>query len=62
MNHRLVCALTLLVTTTASFAKSFPKGILDLPGAISATKPIGALTDHPWEIQMWRGCVSEPDG
>jgi len=30
-------------------AKPFPKGLMDLPGAISAQKPIGLITDHPWE-------------
>ena len=49
MIHRLLCALTFLATTALGFGKPFPKGILDLPGAISAKKPIGVLADHPWE-------------
>jgi hypothetical protein len=43
-------AVALLATTTFSFAKKpFATGIVDLPGAISAKKPIGLIDDHPWE-------------
>jgi hypothetical protein len=49
MNQRLFCALIFFGAASLGYAKDFPKGILDLPGAISVAKPIGAITDHPWE-------------
>lgn len=39
---------TLAAAVQAS-VKPFPRGIIDLPGAISAKNPIGTLTDHPWQ-------------
>ena len=41
-------ALSLLATATLGFGKPFARGIMDLPGAISATNPIGDITEHPW--------------
>lgn len=42
--------LTIFATPSLSHAKKkpFAKGIIDLPGAISAKKPIGIVDDHPW--------------
>ena len=43
-------AAALLATATFTFAKKpFATGIVDLPGEISAKKPIGTIEDHPWE-------------
>ena len=41
-------ALSLLATATLGFGKPFARGIMDLPGAISATNPIGDITEHAW--------------
>ncbi len=48
---KLFATFVFLVATTFSLGapKPFPKGLLDLPGAISVQKPIGLITDHPWE-------------
>lgn len=51
MNYsiRLFCVFTLFATSALGSGKPFPKGIMDLPGAISVKKPIGVLADHPWQ-------------
>ena len=44
---------TIAFLASAAFSpgapKPFPKGLMDLPGSISAQNPIGLITDHPWE-------------
>ena len=42
-------AFCLLATATLGFGKPFARGIIALPGAISAQTPIGDITDHPWQ-------------
>jgi hypothetical protein len=44
----LILFATLAIVTLA-FAKPYPSGIIDLPGAISAKNPIGLIGDHPWQ-------------
>jgi hypothetical protein len=46
---RTISALAMLAAATLGFGKPFARGIIDLPGAISAKKPIGAIGDHPWQ-------------
>src|SRR5262245_24035449 len=46
---RFLCLFFLLAATVHAQVKPWPRGIMDLPGAISAKSPIGALADHPWE-------------
>jgi hypothetical protein len=46
---KLLCIFALFVSASLSSGKSFPKGIIDLPGAISAEQPIGTVTDHAWQ-------------
>jgi hypothetical protein len=47
---RILIALALFVTAPFAFGqKPFPRGIIDLPGSIYAKKPIGLITDHPWQ-------------
>jgi hypothetical protein len=41
-------ALAALALATAALGKPFPKGIIDLPGAVAAKAPIGTIDDHPW--------------
>ena len=47
---KLLATVGFLATAAfGSAAKPFPRGIMDLPGAISVQKPIGLVTDHPWQ-------------
>ena len=49
---RLCLAFVLFGSLGAAMAQSqkpYPRGIIDLPGAISAKNPIGTITDHPWQ-------------
>jgi hypothetical protein len=47
---KLLAIVLFFAAGTFSFAaKPFPKGLMDLPGSISAQDPIGIITDHPWE-------------
>jgi len=46
---RFLCLFFLLAATVHAQVKPWPRGIMDLPGAISAKSPIGGLADHPWE-------------
>src|SRR4029077_2218571 len=40
---------SILAATTPGFgAKPFPRGLIDLPSAITAKAPIGTIDDHPW--------------
>ena len=43
------CLFFALAATAHAAVKPYPRGIMDLPGAISAKEPIGTLSDHPWE-------------
>ena len=52
MDYPVKLLTTFVFFAAAAFsfgAKPFPKGLMDLPGSISAQDPIGILTDHPWE-------------
>jgi len=45
----ILCTLSMLAAATPGFGgKPFAKGLIDLPGAISAKAPIGTIDDHPW--------------
>ena len=46
---RIMIVLAVFGTSSLGVGKPFARGIVDLPGAISADKSIGALGDHPWE-------------
>ena len=43
------CLFFALAAIAHAAVKPYPRGIMDLPGAISAKEPIGTLADHPWE-------------
>ena len=43
------CLFFALAATAHAAVKPYPRGIMDLPGAISVKEPIGTLADHPWE-------------
>ena len=44
----ILSALSLLAAATPGLGKPFPRGIIDLPGAIAEKAPIGTIDDHPW--------------
>jgi hypothetical protein len=51
---RLVGLVATIVIATLGFAQSaplkpYPSGIIDLPGSIDASNPIGPIADHPWQ-------------
>src|SRR6266851_6364702 len=44
-----IAVSTTLVAATLAFAKPYPAGIIDLPGSITASNPIGPISAHPWQ-------------